>query len=159
MPASNLYNLNYVFTITSTYISFSKCNSIYIYFKCDLQFCKSRQCFVLKQVQYYKYCFCIFSLSFLIFWGQGFVEVPQLSQLLKSVSSFTYRIVNHILRFVSRYVSNRYTPSSYINYFLSYRASTHTHTHTHTHTDSDEYSIVAFCKNATIITSLPPPPP
>ena len=36
---------------------------------------------------------------------------------------------------------------------------THTHTHTHTHTrthtdadkDSNEYSIVAFCKNATII--------
>ena len=88
--------------IQSTYIS-----------KCDLQFCKSRQCFVLKQVQYYKYCFCIFILSFLIFWGQGFVEVPQ---LLKSVSSFTYRIVNRILRFVSRYVSNRgivyrYTPS------------------------------------------------
>ena len=28
---------------------------------------------------------------------------------------------------------------------------THTHTQTHTHTlDSDEYSIVAFCKNATI---------
>ena len=87
--------------IQSTYIS-----------KCDLQFCKSRQCFVLKQVQYYKYCFCIFILSFLIFWGQGFVEVPQ---LLKSVSSFTYRIVNRILRFVLRYVSNhgivyRYTP-------------------------------------------------
>ena len=49
--------------------------------------------------------------------------------------------------------------------FLSYRAKTwkHTHTETHTHTDgnthtytdahkdSDEYSIVAFCKNATII--------
>ena len=90
--------------IQSTYIS-----------KCDLQFCKSRQCFVLKQVQYYKYCFCIFILSFLIFWGQGFVEVPQ---LLKSVSSFTYRIVNRILRFVSRYVSNRgivyrYTPNHY----------------------------------------------
>ena len=88
--------------IQSTYIS-----------KCDLQFCKSRQCFVLKQVQYYKYCFCIFSLSFLIFWGQGFVEAPQ---LLKSVSSFTYRIVNRILRFVSRYISNRgivyrYTPT------------------------------------------------
>ena len=88
--------------IQSTYIS-----------KCDLQFCKSRQCFVLKQLQYYKYCFCIFSLSFLIFLGQGFVEVPQ---LLKSVSSFTYRIVNRILRFVSRNVSNRgivyrYTPS------------------------------------------------
>ena len=87
--------------IQSTYIS-----------KCDLQFCKSRQCFVLKQVQYYKYCFCTFSLSFLIFWGQGFVEVPE---LLKSVSSFTYRIVNCILRFVSRYISNRgvvyrYTP-------------------------------------------------
>ena len=29
---------------------------------------------------------------------------------------------------------------------------THTHAHTHTHTDSDEYSIDAFCKNATIIT-------
>ena len=91
--------------IQSTYIS-----------KCDLQFCKSRQCFVLKQVQYYKYFFCIFILSFLIFWGQGFVEVPQ---LLKSVSSFTYRIVNRISRFVSRYVSNRgivyrYSPSVYI---------------------------------------------
>ena len=95
--------------IQSTYIS-----------KCDLQFCKSRQCFVLKQVQYYKYCFCIFSLSFLIFWGQGFVEVPQ---LLKSVSSFTYRIVKRILRFVSRYVSNRgivyrYTPTVHTNDLL-----------------------------------------
>ena len=28
---------------------------------------------------------------------------------------------------------------------------THTHTHTHTHTDSNEYPIVAFSKNATII--------
>ena len=28
---------------------------------------------------------------------------------------------------------------------------THGHTHTHTHTDSNEYSIVAFSKNATII--------
>ena len=28
---------------------------------------------------------------------------------------------------------------------------TNTHIHTHTHTNSDEYSIVAFCKNATII--------
>ena len=28
---------------------------------------------------------------------------------------------------------------------------THTHTHTNTHRDSDKYSIVAFCKNATII--------
>ena len=28
-------------------------------------------------------------------------------------------------------------------------AHTHTHTHGYTHTDSDEYSIVAFCKNAT----------
>ena len=40
--------------------------------------------------------------------------------------------------------------------FLSYRAKTrkhgNTHTHAHTHTDSDEYSIVAFCKNATIKT-------
>ena len=27
---------------------------------------------------------------------------------------------------------------------------THTHTERHTHTDSDEYSIVVFCKNATI---------
>ena len=27
----------------------------------------------------------------------------------------------------------------------------HTHTHTHTHTDSNEYPIVAFSKNATII--------
>ena len=95
--------------IQSTYIS-----------KCDLQFCKSRQCFVSKQVQYYKYCFCIFSLSFLIFWGQGFVEVPQ---LLKSVSSFTYRIVNRILRFVSRYVANRgivyrYTPSPMMDLHL-----------------------------------------
>ena len=75
------------------------------------------RCFVLKQIglQYYKYCFCMFSLSFLIFWGQNFVEVPQ---LLKSVSSFTYRILNRILRFVSRYVSNRgivyrYTPNIY----------------------------------------------
>ena len=31
---------------------------------------------------------------------------------------------------------------------------THTHIHTHTHTDSYEYSIVAFCKNATIINEL-----
>ena len=28
---------------------------------------------------------------------------------------------------------------------------THTHKHTHTHTDSNEYPIVAFSKNATII--------
>ena len=28
---------------------------------------------------------------------------------------------------------------------------THTRTHTHTHTDSNEYPIVAFSKNATII--------
>ena len=28
---------------------------------------------------------------------------------------------------------------------------TRTHTHTHTHTDSNEYPIVAFSKNATII--------
>ena len=37
---------------------------------------------------------------------------------------------------------------------LSYCAkNTHTdaHTHTHTHRDSDEYSIVAFSKNATMI--------
>ena len=63
----------------------------------------------------------MFSPSFLIFWGQGFVEVPQ---LLKSVSSFTYRIVNRILRFVSRYVSNRsivyrYTPNYYKPYFTN----------------------------------------
>ena len=97
--------------IQSTYIS-----------KCDLQFCKSRQCFVLKQVQYYKYCFCIFSLSFLIFWGQGFVEVPQ---LLKSVSSFTYRIVNLILRFVSRYVSNRGNMYRYTPTFQGHLCSNH----------------------------------
>ena len=30
-------------------------------------------------------------------------------------------------------------------------AHAHTHTNTHTHRDSDEYSIVAFCKNTTII--------
>ena len=95
--------------IQSTYIS-----------KCDLQFCKSRQCFVLKQVQYYKYCFCIFSLSFLIFWGQGFVDVPE---LLKSVSNFTYRIVNCILRFVSRYISNRGVVYRYI-YIYTPRHST-----------------------------------
>ena len=37
--------------------------------------------------------------------------------------------------------------------FLSYRANTHTHsnTDTHTHRDSNENSIVAFSKNATII--------
>ena len=29
---------------------------------------------------------------------------------------------------------------------------THKHGHTHTHTDSNEYPIVAFSKNATIIT-------
>ena len=29
---------------------------------------------------------------------------------------------------------------------------THTHKHTHTHRDSNEYPIVAFSKNATIIT-------
>ena len=28
---------------------------------------------------------------------------------------------------------------------------THTHTHTHTHTESNEYPIVAFSKNATIM--------
>ena len=41
-------------------------------------------------------------------------------------------------------------------FLLSYRAKTHKHTHTntdaHTYRDSDEYSIVAFSKNATIIT-------
>ena len=31
---------------------------------------------------------------------------------------------------------------------------THTHTQTHTHTDSNEYPIVAFSKNATIIIYL-----
>ena len=38
-------------------------------------------------------------------------------------------------------------------FLLSYRAKTHTHTHTntHTHRDSNEYPIVAFSKNATII--------
>ena len=40
-------------------------------------------------------------------------------------------------------------------FFSSYRAKTHTHTHTHKHThthrDSNEYPIVAFSKNATII--------
>ena len=65
----------------------------------------------------------MFSPSFLIFWGQGFVEVPQ---LLKSVSSFTYRIVNRILRFVSRYVSNRsivyrYTPTKYIHLMSDFK--------------------------------------
>ena len=42
-------------------------------------------------------------------------------------------------------------------FFLSYRAKTHTHTWKHTHTDaynSDEYSIVAFCKNTTIIMDI-----
>ena len=73
--------------------------------------------FLKKQVQYYKYCLCIFSLCFLIFWGQGFVEVPR---LLKSVSGFMNRILNCILRFVSGYVSNcgimyRYPP---INEFI-----------------------------------------
>ena len=63
----------------------------------------------------------MFSLSFLIFRGQNFVEVPQ---LLKSVSSFMYRIVNRILRFVSRYVSNRgivyrYTPNERASLVLS----------------------------------------
>ena len=108
-----IYTISIMFLQLHLHIFHNVIQSTYIS-KCDLQFCKSRQCFVLKQVQYYKYCFCIFSLSFLIFWGQGFVEVPQ---LLKSVSSFTYRIVNRILRFVSRYISNRgivyrYTPSS-----------------------------------------------
>ena len=61
--------------------------------------------------------FHIFSLCFLILWDQSFVEVPQ---LMKSVSSFMYRIVNRILRFVSRYVSNRgivyrYTPTDQSN--------------------------------------------
>ena len=51
--------------------------------------------------------------------------------------------------------------STYSNFMLLDRLlfelsckNTHKHTHTdaHTHTDSDEYSIVAFCKNATIIT-------
>ena len=31
---------------------------------------------------------------------------------------------------------------------------THTDTHTHTHTDSNEYPIVAFSKNATIIKNI-----
>ena len=34
---------------------------------------------------------------------------------------------------------------------MRYRANTHTHTNTHTHRDSNEYPIVAFSKNATII--------
>ena len=34
---------------------------------------------------------------------------------------------------------------------------THTDTHTHTHTDSNEYPIVAFSKNATIIKPRQPP--
>ena len=49
--------------------------------------------------------------------------------------------------------------------YTTRHAHTHTHTHTHaknrntntethTHTDSDEYSIVGFCKNATIIIFL-----
>ena len=31
---------------------------------------------------------------------------------------------------------------------------THTHTHIYAHKDSDEYFIVAFCKNATLIISI-----
>ena len=43
----------------------------------------------------------------------------------------------------------------FLDQFLSsYRAKTHTHINTHTHMDahkdSDKYSIVAFCKNATV---------
>ena len=38
--------------------------------------------------------------------------------------------------------------------FLSYRAKTHTHRNTHTHRDSNEYPIVAFSKNATIISYM-----
>ena len=72
-----IYTISIMFLQLHLHIFHNVIRSTYIS-KCDLQFCKSRQCFVLKQVQYYKYCFCIFSLSFLIFWGQGFVEVPQL---------------------------------------------------------------------------------
>ena len=47
---------------------------------------------------------------------------------------------------------------SKIIFFSSYHAKTHTHTWKHTHTDahkdSDEYSIVAFCKNTTIIMDI-----
>ena len=47
--------------------------------------------------------------------------------------------------------------TTYLNFrFLDqFRAKTHTHRNTHTHTeahkDSDEYSIVAFCKNAMVL--------
>ena len=33
----------------------------------------------------------------------------------------------------------------------TYNTNTHTHTHTWMHTQTDEYSIGAYCKNATII--------
>ena len=36
-------------------------------------------------------------------------------------------------------------------FLFEYRAKTHSHTQTHTHRDSNEYPIVAFSKNATII--------
>ena len=45
-----------------------------------------------------------------------------------------------------------------ISFELSCKTCRHTqgntHGNKHTHTDSDEYSVVAFCKNATIIRSL-----
>ena len=37
----------------------------------------------------------------------------------------------------------------YLNFMFLDQFLAKTHTHTHTHTGSDEYSIVAFCKNTT----------
>ena len=54
----------------------------------------------------------------------------------------------------------RQCPRLNLSELFQYTTKTHTHTETHTHThtdahkDSYEYSIVAFCKNATIIIYL-----
>ena len=44
-----------------------------------------------------------------------------------------------------------YSDFVFLDRFLFELSCKHTHTHTHTHKDSNEYPIVAFSKNATII--------
>ena len=47
-----------------------------------------------------------------------------------------------------------YSDFVFLDRFLFELSCKNTHTHRHTHTDSNEYPIVAFSKNATIITEL-----